>query len=357
MQTLKAGIIGCGVIGPVHAECLSRNEGVEVAWACDLVEEKAKKMAEMFKIPNVTTDFKKVLKDKSVDLVCVCTDHASHSPITVAAIKKGKHVLCEKALAASTAGLNKMMAAHAKRPDVIFGGVFQHRFDALQMCLRDLLRQGVFGQILTGSMQIRCLRTNEYYLGDAWRGTWEQEGGAVLINQAIHYIDNLAWLLGGVESVCGAYANLTHGESMDTEDTATASLRFKSGALGIIEATASSHIKWEFTIGVHGTLGSFEVRNDKLMKLDLADEAKEADLRAQLERCQNAPALKIGKSYYGGGHVAQLADFVQAVKENKQPTITGQSARHAVDIVLGIYESNRKRKWVTLPPADASLAL
>ncbi|MBA4387486.1 MAG: hypothetical protein C0404_05855 [Verrucomicrobia bacterium] len=357
MQTLKAGIIGCGVIGPVHAESLRKAEGVELLWACDLVEEKARKMAEMYRIPNVATDFKKVLADRNVDFVTVCTDHASHVPITVAAIKKGKHVLCEKALAVSTKGLNSMMAAHAKRPDVIFGGVFQHRFDTLQLRIRELIKQGVLGRILTGAMQIRCLRTDEYYLGDAWRGTWEQEGGAVLINQAIHYIDNLAWLMGGAEAVCGTYANLTHGDSIDTEDTATAALRFKNGALGIIEATASSHIKWEFTVGIHGTLGSVEVRNDKVMKVDLADSSKEAEIQSDLERCQNAPPLKIGKQYYGGGHVAQLADFVQAVRENRQPTITAFSARHAVDIVLGIYESSRKGKWITLPPADPSLAV
>ncbi len=341
-------MIGCGVIGPAHVESYQRLPDVEVAWACDLVAAKAEAMAKKYGIANATTDYRQVLADKTVDCISVCTDHASHSPITADALAAGKHVLCEKALAANEAGLNAMFEAHARRPQLVFSGVFQHRFDRVHQYLRRLVNQGAMGQLLTAGVQMRCLRTNEYYQGDDWRGTWDKEGGAVLINQAIHFIDTLVWIMGGVESLCGAHRNLTHGEVMETEDTAVATLAFRCGALGSIEATCSSHMVWEPTLSIHGDKGSIDIRHGQATKVCFEDPALEKQVREGLASCQDSKVIESVKSYYGPSHPTQIADFVDAIRENRPPFVPASSARHTVDVVLGIYSSHAQGRWVNI---------
>jgi UDP-N-acetyl-2-amino-2-deoxyglucuronate dehydrogenase len=346
---LKFGIIGCGIIAPSHVESLQALDGVSVEWACDLVAGKAKQLAARYHIPRTCTDYREVMTDPAVDCICVCTDHASHVPITVSALEHDKHVLCEKALAASTAGLDAMMAAHAQRPHLTFGGVFQHRFDPDFRYLKELVDAGQFGQILTAGVQVRCLRTDQYYRADTWRGTWQEEGGSVLINQAIHFIDTLQWIAGEVSSVCGAHANLTHGDAMETEDTAVASLKFASGALGTVEATCSSHLDWEPTILIHGTEGSIELRDGVPLKLRFADSSRAEAVLTKLREyreCQNE--ISAGKSYYGSGHFPQIVDFVEAVRDQRPLYVTAKSARRTVDLVLAIYRSHKAQAWVSV---------
>jgi len=349
MQKIRVGIIGCGVVAPSHVKCYRKIEGVELAWACDLIKKKAKALAQKYQIEKVTADYRDVMADPDVTCVSVCTDHASHAPITVAALKAGKHVLCEKALAASTKGLNAMMAAHRRQPRLVFAGVFQHHFDAIYRHMQSLVKMNAFGTILTAAVQVRCKRTNAYYQADKWRGTWAKEGGAVLINQAIHYIDILVWIMGGVDSVCGVYANLTHKGVIETEDTATAALRFRCGAVGTIEATCSSHLNWEPTISIHGSEGSIDLRGDQPIKVIFADKAREKAVKAELAAAVNTPGELLGKSYYGTGHPAQIEDFVSAIREKRKPLIPAALARHTVDVVLGIFQSHRSRKWVKIP--------
>lgn len=347
-ERLRCGIIGCGVIAPAHVQCYQMQDDVEVVWACDLIEEKARALAEKFGIPNVTTDYRDVMADADVEAVSVCTDHASHAPITVAALDGGKHVLCEKALAASRRGMDEMFAAAGRRPDLVFEGVFQHRFDAVNRCLKDLVEAGAFGQLLTAGVQMRCLRTKDYYRGDSWRGTWDKEGGAVMINQAIHFLDLLLWLVGPAEALCGAHTNLTHSDVIETEDTAVAILRFASGALGTVEATCSSHLGWEPTVSIHGTLGSVDMRNDNTLKVAFTDPEMTEKVKSDLSAALHQHESSSGKSYYGGGHPAQIADFVDAIRDKRPPFIPARSARHTVDVVLGIYESETTGRWVSV---------
>lgn len=347
-EKLRCGIIGCGVIAPVHASGYQGIEDVELAWACDLVPERAAKLAEKYGIARTTTDYQEMLADPSLDAISVCTDHASHAPITVAALEAGKHVLCEKALAASGDGLRKMLEAGAARDDLVFGGVFQHRFDAVNRIVRRLVGEGAFGTLLTACVHMRCLRTHDYYRADTWRGTWAEEGGAVLINQTIHFLDAMLWITGGADAVCGAYANLTHGEVMETEDTVVASFRLSCGALATLEATASSHLGWEPTIEIHGTEGSVELRGDSVLKIKFADPERAEAAQAELEAALSERKVAAGKTYYGSGHPAQIADFVRAVRDGGELTVPAPSAGRTVEAVFGIYQSHRSGKWVLL---------
>jgi len=322
------------------------NEDADIAWACDLDETKAVKLAREFDIPQTTTDYHDVLNDCAVDAVCVCTDHASHAPITAAALKAGKHVLVEKALAAEKGGLQQMFDAHAAHPECVFGAVFQHRFDPEYRCLKKLMDDGAFGRLLNASVQMRCLRTSEYYRGDKWRGTWAQEGGALLINQAIHFIDILLWIAGPAIEICGRHANLTHGDVLEAEDTAAAVIQFECGALGSVEATSSSHLGWEPIVAIHGTEGSVVLGDGAPLKIDFSDASLQKS--AEVSFAEKQTNLRgQGKDYYGKGHPAQIADFIQAIHDGRAPFVTARSARCTVETVLAIYQSQREHGWIT----------
>lgn len=346
-MSIKCGIIGCGVVAPSHIQAYQACDEVEVTWACDLIKEKAENVAQKYQIPHVTTAYQDVLNN-DVDCISVCTDHASHAIISVDALKAGVHVLCEKALAGTHDDLDIMCDTHAAYQDTMFAGVFQHRFDFPVRYMKKLVDDGAFGHILTASVHHRCLRTNEYYTADAWRGTWAKEGGAVLINQAIHFIDALVWIMGGVEKVYGRYANMTHNGVIETEDTAVACLEFTKGAMGTIEATSSSHIEWEYTLCIHGDAGSLEMRNDTPLKVAFSDtritEAVQSDL-TQAPGRERHPSVK---TYYGTGHQPQIKDFIDAQREGRLPFVTAESARHTVDVVLAIYEAHRRNASVSV---------
>ncbi len=352
-KKITIAVIGCGVIAPTHIKSFQQHKDTEVKWACDLIEDKARRLAQSHAIECITQDYREPLNDRDVDCVAICTDHSSHSPIAVDALDAGKHVLCEKALGATREGMDAMCAAHKRSPELVFSGVFQHRFDHSIRTLRRAVSDGALGTLLNAGVQLRCLRTDEYYHGDAWRGTWQEEGGSVLINQSIHFIDALLWIVGGASQVCGAYANITHAGAIETEDCAAAALRLNCGALGTLEATSSSHLGWEPTLSLHGVRGSIEIRNGDLIKSRFENPDDAEMLMQELECGEQTKGVMCGKDYYGTGHPAQIADFLDAVRKGGEPFISGEDARHAVDVVLGIYDSHEKNRWVSVRKTTA----
>ncbi|MFA6293773.1 MAG: Gfo/Idh/MocA family oxidoreductase [Victivallales bacterium] len=348
-KKIKCGIIGCGVIAPSHAEGYASIDDVEILWACDLVREKAEKLASKYKIPKVCTDYREVLADPELDCISICTDHASHAPIAIEAFRRNKHVLCEKALSSSKQGLDSMFEAHRKHGDLVFAPVFQNRFNKIYQLIKKLVSENAFGTILTIDLQFHCLRTDGYYDSDEWRGTWSKEGGSLLINQAIHFIDLLNWTGGGIKAVFGTYSNLTHSNHIETEDTAVASLRFKNGALGTISATSSSKLEWDQTLSINGTKGSLDIRNDKILRISLDDATLADSFQAEMKKIENEKAENIvGKSYYGPNHGSQIADFIGSVRSGKELFVSPSSARETVEVVLGIYQSHREKKWIKI---------
>ena len=171
VKQIKVGIIGCGVIAPCHIGSYLKLPEVRVVHLCDKVPAKAEKLAKEYGIGKVSQDYKELLADPEVDAVSICTDHASHSQIAVDALNAGKHVICEKSLASSKEKLDAMLEAARRHPGLVFSGVFQHRFDLGYNYVRKIIADGVFGRMLTANLNVLCLRTNEYYNADAWRGT------------------------------------------------------------------------------------------------------------------------------------------------------------------------------------------
>ncbi len=350
MTRIRVGIIGCGVIAPTHLKSYHALPEVEVTWVCDLKSERARRLAEAHGVAHTSSDAAQVFAAADVDAVSICTDHASHAALCEAALAAGKDVLCEKALAADREGLQRMCEAARRHPERMFGAVFQHRFDPVNRTVRALIAEGALGRMLTASAQLRCLRTEAYYRGDTWRGSWATEGGSVLINQAIHYVDQLLWQMGGVTHVAGGYANLTHGGVIETEDTAVGTMTFRNGALGTLEATCSSHLTWEPALQFQGTEGMIELRHDRLLRVSFTDQERQRAVQERLDRCQALDLQEgVGKSYYGTGHVAQIADFVEAVRTRRPPHVAIESAARTVELVLGLYESHRSGRRVAMP--------
>ncbi len=341
-ETLKYAVIGCGSVGPVHADAVARLQNADLVAVCDLLPERAERAADQFDTEPYT-NFERMLEAAKPDVVSICTPHHNHAALTVTCLEAGVHVLCEKPLALSREQMDRMTEA-ARREGRLLGGVFQHRFDPVTRVIKRATQQGLFGQALNAGAYIRCYRGEDYYSSGEWRGTWAGEGGAVLINQAIHSIDVMQWLAGPARSVFGRHANLQLAGTIETEDTACAFVEFQSGAIGTIEATCSSHL--DFASGMHfyGTRGSFRLNtggSDELEYLELADEERTERLQAMLNAATRDESQTVGKACYGNSHQRQIADFVDAVLEGRQPAVTGQDARHAVEIVLAVYESAR----------------
>ena len=339
MNTLHYGVIGCGVIGPLHAHALSEIPKARLAGVCDIERPLAEAVAAKHGGPFVTTDYRALLARPDIDAVCLCTPHYLHAEMAIAAARAGKHVFCEKPMAIAAADMDAMIA-EADRAGKQLGICFQHRFDPVIVQLKAVLDEGKLGQLLMGSAQLRCLRDRQYYDSAAWRGTWAQEGGGVLVNQAIHTIDLMVWLLGEITSVTGVCATLCSRDFIEVEDTASAVVTFASGAQGTIAATTASHLGWQSRLELYGTAGSAEINNGPphdFAALQIGNEKHTLSFDEQA-----APA--VGKKCYGDSHTRALESFTDCVIEGRKFPIDGREGRRAMDLILALYRCSRIRE-------------
>ena len=341
---IKCAVIGCGVISGTHISGFQKLDDVEVVKVCDLLVERAREKAEKFNIAEYCTDYREILRDDRIDAVSICTDHASHAQIFIDAVNAGKHVICEKVSGRTPEDLEAMVTAASARKDLVVTGIFQHRFAPGNIALKKLIEKGAFGKLLFVNLNFNCLRTREYYEKDSWRGTVAGEGGGVLINQAIHFLDQLRFLFGDVKKVVSRCANLGHQGIIETEDTANFIAEFDNGLMINVTATNASCARWRSNLSISGDKVLAEFTDEKLLNLICSDEALEAEIRNALdEKCEEKV---IGKSYYGVGHTAQLADFTDAIREKRPAKVSFADAANSAAFVHGIYESNSAGTWV-----------
>ncbi len=347
-KKVKVGIVGCGVIGPVHIESYARLPHAEVVAVCDKNAERLSRVAAKYGISKRYADFAGMLSDAEVEAISICTDHYTHRSLVADALAAGKHVLCEKPLGISREDLNIILKASQSSPTLVTAGVLQHRFDALYRAMRSWVSAGVFGKIVTANLQVQCFRSADYYRSDAWRGKWAQEGGSLMINQAIHFVDSLQWIMGGISSLCASHANHAHKDVIETEDTAAAVIKFRNGALGTLTATTASLLPWEPTLNIYGTDGFIETCNSKLVRLQLRDQAKANALLAELAATEESVRTQAGKSDYGASHPTQIRDFVDAIVSKRKPYVTFEDASEPVEIITALYRSEKEGKWIDL---------
>ncbi len=335
-------LVGCGRIAKRHSELLGLDQiaGAKLAGVCDIVEEKAKKIGAEFSVPYFS-DMHQMLRTVQCDVVVVLTESGNHAKDVVALAPYGKHIVVEKPMALTLDDADQMIRACDASCVKLFV-VKQNRFNVPILKLREALDSGRFGKLVLGTVRVRWCRPQAYYDQDAWRGTWAFDGG-VLTNQASHHVDMLEWMLGDVESVFAM--SRTALVKIEAEDTAVATLRFRNGALGVIEATTATRPKdLEGSISILGEGGTVEIGGFAMNKMKVWSfvEHQDGDEDVLANYSVNPPSV------YGFGHQAYYEHVVDCIRSNRQHLVDGLVGRKSLELVNAIYESVETGREVPL---------
>jgi UDP-N-acetyl-2-amino-2-deoxyglucuronate dehydrogenase len=350
VNDLGVCIVGCGMISRFHVRALADIPGVRVAALVGRDLAAPRRLADEMKLTGVGfyTDAAEAVKQPDVDIVVICTPSGAHLDPALTAANAGKHVVVEKPLEITPQRCDQIIDA-CDRNNVKLCTIFPSRFADSNRTLKAAVEAGRFGRLTLGETTCKWWRRQEYYDQGGWKGTQALDGGGALMNQAIHNVDLLLWLMGPATQVCGFTATLAH-ERIEVEDTAVACLRFANGALGVIQATTSVHPGYPKTIAIHGDRGSAVIEQEDVLRWDFNPPTPED------ERVKERFAQKVGAS--GGasdpaaisheGHRRQLSDFVAAIRENRPPKVNGREGRKAVAAICAIYESARTGRIIRL---------
>ncbi len=345
MKTLGFAIVGCGNIAPFHADALSKIADAKLVAVCDKMAYNTEHLAEKFGATPYT-DYTEMLKQDDIDVVSICLPSSLHEPFAIQAAEAGKHIIVEKPLDITLEKCNTIIAA-CDANNVKLAVIFPTRFKESSIVVKEAIEAGRFGKITMADAQVKWYRDQEYYDAGGWRGTWKYDGGGALMNQSIHYIDLLLSLMGPVESV---YAHCeTLARDIEVEDTAVATLKFKSGALGIIQGTTTVYPGLDVRIGIHGTDGSAVLDGESLDVWEFKD-ATPADikLKAKLQKTGSSGAKDPTAFIDSKGHQLQFEDMIEAIKMDRQPEVNGYEGRKSVEVISAIYQSSREGKPIII---------
>jgi UDP-N-acetyl-2-amino-2-deoxyglucuronate dehydrogenase len=344
------GIVGCGMISHFHCKAIADISGASFVGCTSSRLESAGRLAETYGGVAYET-LEQMLANPKIDIITICTPSGAHLEPALAAAAAGKHLIIEKPLEITLKRCDAIIKACSDH-GVVLSAVLPSRFHAASQTLKKAVDAGKFGRLALGDAYVKWFRTQEYYDSGQWRGTWELDGGGALMNQAIHSVDLLTWLMGPVTEVSAKTATLAH-ERIEVEDVVTASLRFENGALGVIEATTASFPGALKKIEIHGTAGTAvleeeDIKTWQFAKMTAADK-KIADEFAN----RNTTGGGAGDPSAIGhtAHAAQFRDVIKAIKKGTAPAIDGAEGRRSVEIILAIYKAAETGKTVTLPLA------
>lgn len=337
-HTITYAVVGAGLIAERHVEAIQQAEHAELGGIFDLNPASAAELARKHRIPMVYASYEDLLNDPGIDAVTLATPTGTHMDVALPAAAAGKHILCEKPLDVNLEKADAIIDA-CDRNRVKLAAVFQSRFSGNVRRIKDALDRGCFGRLVLASAQVKWYRSQAYYDSAGWRGTWALDGGGALMNQGIHIIDLLLYLAGDVDTLSAYSGVLTH-ENIEVEDTICAALRFRSGALGVIEASTSCAPGFPRKLEISGEKGSVTLEGDTLTRWRF-DEAA-GDVPAPPE-CPDGQTLASGASDPGAvgsiGHRRQIEDLSLAILENREPFLTGREGRRAIALITGIYRS------------------
>jgi UDP-N-acetyl-2-amino-2-deoxyglucuronate dehydrogenase len=341
-KTLNFAIVGCGVIGPTHARSISHIPGAKLVAVCDIVEEKARRLAENFGIA-AYTDYNEMLEREDIDVVNVTTPSGLHAQVGMAAALAGKHVIVEKPIDVTLEKADALIRT-CQSAGVKLSTISQHRFDQAIIDLKRAIAENKLGKLNFGGAHTKWYRGQEYYDGDAWRGTWALDGGGALMNQGIHYVDMLQYCMGPVAEVYAYAATRTHVR-IEAEDIVVASVRFKSGALGFIEGNTAAFPGFCARLDIYGDDGGVVIEDDRV---------KDWKLRScetyQVTAEAGTPISGTSSAYiWEEAHRRQIEDVANAIRTGQPVFIPGEEGRKPLEIILAIYESARTGKPVMIP--------
>jgi predicted dehydrogenase len=340
-MTLKFGIIGAGNIAPVHATAIQNIHDAELVAVADTDQDHAQALATRFG-GDVYSDYHDLLARSDVDVVTLCLPHFLHSPITLEAAAAGKHVLCEKPMAISLAECDKMIAA-CRKAGVTLGIISQGRFEPLAVKLKTAIDAGELGQLLWVSANVLWHRTDAYYSTAPWRGTWDREGGGVLINQAIHALDLLLWFAGAPNRVTGQIRTLNH--HIEVEDCAMANLEYENGQMGLIQATTNAIPGYPERIEIYGSKGS-AIYHKGLGQLEwhFLDAKKD-----HVDKVEASSGASRPMDISATAHTVQFNDFAEAIHNHRLPKVSGDDGRRSIELITAIYRSSHENTSIELP--------
>ena len=342
---MKFAVVGAGTIGGLHAQTIAGLPQAEVAVVVDVQRGQAQALAARH-CALAITDLSEALTLPGIDAVAICTPSGQHADMVVAALKAGKHVVVEKPLDISLEAAHRVAAAeHASDRRVTV--ISQHRFDTSSQVVHDAVSSGRLGKVSSGIASISWWRSQAYYDSAGWRGTWALDGGGALMNQGIHTIDLLVWFLGEPVEVF-AWTGLLAHERIEVEDTAVATIRFASGALGVIQGTTSAYPGLNARVQIHGDRGSAVIDNDQLTYFHAARDGETVpDIGAGSPGNQAAAVLGARARSADPGtegvkptsHTAQYQDFLSSVINGQPPLVTVAEATRTLAVIRSIYES------------------
>ncbi len=344
---MRYALIGCGRISPNHLAA-ANNNGLDIVALCDCIPEN---MAKAAKDANLTdtrlyTSYHEMLEKERPQLVAIATESGKHAAIALDCINFGCNVIIEKPIALSLADARKIISAGKER-GVKVSVCHQNRFNKPVQKIRQAVEDGRFGRLLHGTAQIRWNRGKNYYEQAPWRGTWEQDGGA-LMNQCIHNIDLLRWMLGDEISEVVAFTDRLNHPYIQAEDLGLGLVRFKNGAYGMVEGTTNIYPhNMEETLCIFGEKATAKAGGKSLNLLETW--LVEGEDSHGLDEFNEAPP-----NVYGFGHTPLYADVIEAVTKNREPYVDAEAGTRALELVLGIYKSAAEGRAVTFPLDDCS---
>jgi UDP-N-acetyl-2-amino-2-deoxyglucuronate dehydrogenase len=355
MSKLRFAIIGCGRISKWHVEAIAKNNDEAVlAATCDPIEGKAVEKADIYKSffvdakVGIYKDYKEALEKEEIDVVAIATESGYHPEIAMYCMNKGKHVIVEKPMALSTKDADDMIEC-AKKNNVKLCVSHQNRFNPPIQQLRSAVEDGRFGKLVNGMASIRWNRNMGYYQQAPWRGTWEHDGGT-LMNQCIHDIDLLQWMMGGEVDTVFAQTD-TYLRDIDAEDFGAILIRFKNGAIGIVEGSACVYPKnLEETLSIFGETGAVVIGGLAVNRIETWRFADNKDNEEEiLARQEGDP-----DTVYGHGHTPLFKDMIDSIKNNREPLINGVEGKKGMEIILAAYKSQKTGMPVKFPMGEFS---
>lgn len=347
---MKYALIGCGRIAVNHVKAVLNNK-LEFTAVCDIVEEQMEKLLEKYGLEKDAsikryTDYKKMIEENDLDLIAVATESGIHAEIALYCIAHGIHCIIEKPIAMSIKDADEIVRRSEKN-GVKVCACHQNRFNVAVQEMRKALEAGRFGKLSHGSVHVRWNRNEDYYTQAPWRGKWASDGGA-LMNQCIHGIDLLRWMMGDeAEEVYGQTRQQFH-DYLEAEDVGMAVVKFKNGAVATIEGTTNVYPKnLEETLYLFGEKGTVKLGGTSTNNIDVWQFADETEADRQNKGLEEATS-----NVYGNGHTSLYADMIDAVEKDRKPYVDAVAGRNALELVLAVYKSQKEGKPVKLPLKD-----
>lgn len=337
-RKLNFGIIGCGVIAPCHASALTNMEGACLYAVCDIIPEKADKFAKQYGVSRVYYDHKEMLKNPEIDVVCVCVPSGIHGEIAKDAALAGKNIVCEKPMEITPEKIEDVIKV-VRECGVKMQCIFQRRTMSAAIAVRKAVQEGKFGKIVLADAYLKYYRSQEYYNSAGWRGTWELDGGGALMNQGVHGIDLLAWMVD--EKIEKVFARVgTLARDIVVEDTAAALLKFAGGGFGVIEGATTTYPGFETKFEIHGEKGTVIFDDAGIKTWEFIGD----DAPVKPEASEKLGGASDPTKISSAGHFILLKDLVDAINEDREPMIPPEEARTAVGLICTIYKSSSENR-------------